>query len=244
MRAIVISGGRGSRLLTYADNTPKALLRFGDHSLLEIVLLRLRQAGFRRVTLCTGHLGDLIRQEFTDGSRLDMAIDYHHETVPLGTAGPLRQVTDWSAPALVMNCDILTTLDLNRLYREHRDSGAVLTVAVRRDEVVVPFGVVETTGDNVVRDIREKPSLGLQVSAGIYVVDPAVRTLIPQGAATDMPTLIGRLLALGHQVRSYPFTETWQDIGTPERYLAARIQFEADPLAFLPAEPVTTGQIR
>ncbi len=166
MHAIVIAGGKGTRLLPFTANIPKALMSFGEFSLLEINLLRLRHAGVDRVTLCVSHLGEMIEEAIGSGDALEIAVDYCHDPSPLGTAGPLRQVPDWDEPALVMNCDILTALDFGRLYRRHVDSGAWLTVATQRRDVVVPFGVIEFAEiGNEVRAITEKPSLPFEVSS-------------------------------------------------------------------------------
>lgn len=234
MHAIVIAGGKGTRLRPLTAETPKALMRFGEFTLLEITLLRLRQAGADRVTLCVSHLGEMIERAIGSGDALEITVDYCHDPAPLGTAGPLRQVPDWDEPALVMNCDILTALDFGRLYRRHVDSGAWLTVATQRRHVVVPFGVIEfaETGHEV-RAIREKPSLPFEVSSGVYVVDPKARELIAAQEPMDMPAFMRALLEEGHPVEASPFTDVWHDIGTPEDYQAAQRDFAADPTAYL-----------
>jgi NDP-sugar pyrophosphorylase family protein len=234
MHAIVIAGGKGARLGPLTAETPKALMRFGEFTLLEITLLRLREAGADRVTLCVSHLGEMIRQVIGSGDALGIAVEYCYDPILLGTAGPLRQVPHWDEPALVMNCDILTALDFGRLYRLHVDSGARLTVATQRRHVVVPFGVVEfaETGHEV-RAIKEKPSLPFDVSAGIYVVDPKAKDLIPMQEPTDMPALMRALLEEGHPVQASPFTDVWHDIGTPAGYQAAQRDFATDPTAYL-----------
>lgn len=242
MHAIVISGGKGSRLESLSLSTPKALLRLGSRSLLEIVLLRLGHAGFDRVTVCIGHLGDQIVTEFGDGERLGLSIDFCREQAPLGTAAPLRQVSDWTSPALVLNCDILTSLDFAALYRAHRDSGAAFTMAVRQHEMSVPFGVVDLNETGAVERLREKPSLSVSVSSGIYVIDPSTRDLLPESGRMDMPELVDALLGAGRSVRSYRFTSDWADIGTPASYAAAKLAFEADPGRYLP--PAVAGLAR
>jgi len=234
MHAIVIAGGKGTRLRPLTAETPKALMKFGDFSLLEITLFRLRQAGADRVTLCVSHLGEVIERAIGSGDALDIAVDYCHDPSPLGTAGPLREVPDWDTPALVMNCDILTTLDFGRLHRRHLDSEAWLTVATQRRTVVIPFGVLEVAeAGGEVRAIREKPSLPFEVSSGIYVVDPKARSLIPPQEPMDMPTLMRALLEQGHLVEASAFTDAWHDIGTPAGYQAAQRDFATEPAAYL-----------
>jgi NDP-mannose synthase len=243
MHAIVIAGGKGTRLGSLTANTPKALMRFGDRSLLEITLLQLRQAGATRVTLCVSHLSYAIEREFNDGERLGLRIDYCRDPGLLGTAGPLRHVPEWRLPALVVNCDILTSLDFARLYRTHRESNRTLTVATQRRDIAVPFGVLDLTDHGSVQAIREKPTLSFDVSAGIYVVNAEARALIPADEPTDMPSLIHALLERSSPVGTYPFTARWHDIGTPDSYQAAQNEYLADPHAFLSPEPVgVTGE--
>jgi NDP-sugar pyrophosphorylase family protein len=214
-------------------------------SILEITLLRLRACGFSRVTLCVSYRGDMIRREFGDGGRLGLSIDYCWDREPLGTAAPLLLVSEWETPALVMNGDVLTSLDFASVMASHRQHGGLMTVATHRCQVPVDFGVLDIT-DGRVRAIREKPRLPVDVAAGIQVVDPAVRTHLPDHGQLDMPTLVTALITEGQEVYAHPFAEPWHDIGTPSSYETARMDFLVDPERYLPgglpgpdAEPAT-----
>jgi NDP-sugar pyrophosphorylase family protein len=233
MHAIVIAGGKGTRLGHLTASTPKALMRFGAYSLLEITLIRLRQAGADLVTLCVSHLSEAIEREIGTGEDFGLHVDYCHDPGLLGTAGPLRGVSRWTEPALVMNCDLLTALDFGALFDAHLGSGRKLTVATQSRDVVVPFGVVQFTANGEVEAVREKPALPFDVSCGMYVVDPSVRTLIPPDTGMDMPDLMQALLEGGHRIGAYPFADDWHDIGNPESYRTAQANFAAEPSAYL-----------
>ncbi|MEU5161885.1 sugar phosphate nucleotidyltransferase [Streptomyces sp. NPDC020875] len=232
MRAIILTGGKGTRLRPYTENRPKGLLQLSRYSILEVIIRRLRGAGFSHITLCVSHLADQIRAEFGDGEPLGVRIDYSTDPRPLGTAAPLARVAEWHGPALVMNGDVLTALDFAELYRTHKDSGGVLTVASFRRPLPIGFGVLDVR-DGAVAGIWEKPTLRLDISAGIYVADPAVLEAIVPGKAIDMPDLVGSMIESGRRVQVYSFTDRWHDIGTPERYEEAKRCFAADPDLYL-----------
>lgn len=234
MHAIILAGGLGTRLEPLTASTPKPLLRLGQLSVLEIALRQLQACGFTRVTLCVSYRGDDIRREFGDGDRLGLSVDYSWDHEPSGTAGPLLSAPGWETPALVMNGDILTTLNFAALFEAHREHGGVMTVVTRRCHVPIEFGVLELT-DGRVCGIREKPELAIDTAAGIEVIDPEARTWLPDGSHLDMPTLIESLIAQGQDVHAYPFAGPWHDIGTPSNYESARTDFIADPARYLPA---------
>lgn len=236
MHAIILAGGRGSRLAPLTADMPKPLLRLGQRSILEITLRRLRASGFTRVTLCVSHLGEMICREFGDGGWLGLSIDYAWDHTLLGTAAPLSSVSGWAESALVMNGDILTAIDFSTLVEAHRRAGGLLTVAIHRLHVPLDFGVVDFDEHHRVHTIREKPSIPVDIAAGIQVVDPEVRTYLPRTMPLDMPALVTALIADGHPVQAYPFTEPWHDVGTPTSYEAARKDFLIDPTRYIPSD--------
>jgi NDP-mannose synthase len=248
MHAIVLAGGKGTRLLPHTRHRPKALIRLGRCPILEIILRRLRASGFDRVTLCVSHLGEMIRAEFGDGRRLGLAIDYCVDERPLGTAAPLLLVEDWTTPAVVMNGDILTAIDLAGLHRTHRRSGARLTVAFHRRSLTSPMGLLQMRGASVTA-VWEKPTFEWNVSCGIYVVDPLVRRHIPRGVPADMPGLISTLVERGEPVRGHRFSAPWHDIGSPASYERAHLAYLADPDLYLdprapaPVPPDDRGEL-
>src|SRR3954462_9427181 len=143
-RAVILAGGKGSRLSPYTTVLPKPLLPVGDRPILDVVVHQLRDFGFRDITLAVGHLAHLVRAVMGDGSRLDVTIDYHEEPEPLGTVGPLATIDGLDDSFLVMNGDVLTALDYARLVNTHRESGNVLTIASHRRTVHTEYGILHT----------------------------------------------------------------------------------------------------
>jgi NDP-sugar pyrophosphorylase family protein len=219
MRAVVLAGGFGMRLRPYTTILPKPLLPVGDRPILEIILRQLAAAGFDRVDLCVGHLGELIRVYFTDGTVLPegLELDWHWEPdEPLGTAGALRVVPGLEGTFLAMNGDILTTLDYRELLAHHRRSSAGLTIAAQSKRVEIELGVIELEGDRV-SGYREKPTLGYDVSMGIYVYEARVLSHLPDGPC-QFPELVQRLLAAGELVCAFRSDAPWYDLGTVSEY--------------------------
>ena len=228
MRAVVLAGGLGMRLRPYTTILPKPLLPIGDRPILEIILNQLAGAGFHRVDLCVGHLGDLIRVYFSEGTVLpdDLELDWHWEPGdPLGTAGALRVVPGLDSTFLAMNGDILTTLDYGDLMAQHRESGAALTIAVQGRRVEIDLGVLELEGDRVIA-YDEKPALTYDVSMGIYAYEPRALAYLPSDGPCQFPELVQRLLAAGEHVAYYRSDADWFDIGTTGEYERAVAELE------------------
>jgi dTDP-glucose pyrophosphorylase/CBS domain-containing protein len=221
MSAVVMAGGFGRRLRPLTDHLPKPMLPVGDRPLLERTLERLRDAGIQSVSITTHYLAEAIVGYFGDGHAFGLELDYVAEDRPLGTAGALTQVGRFTGTLLVLNGDILTGVDFRDMLAFHRTHGADATVAVRRYEVPVPYGVVECE-DGVVLEVREKPSLHLLINAGMYLLEPTVRDYIPVGEPFDMPQLLQRLLRDHRRVVSFPVLEYWVDIGQPPDYASAQ----------------------
>jgi NDP-mannose synthase len=227
MRAVVLAGGLGMRLRPYTTILPKPLLPIGERPILEIILGQLAAAGFTKADLCVGHLGDLIRVYFTEGTLLPpgLELDWHWEPdEPLGTAGALRVVPGLDGTFLAMNGDILTTLDYRALVDHHRNAGAALTIAIQGKRVEVDLGVLELERSRVV-GYREKPTLSYDVSMGIYIYEPRALDHLPDGPCT-FPDLVLRLLAAGEHVEAYRSDADWFDIGTVGEYERAVAEVE------------------
>lgn len=227
-RAIVLAGGRGTRLAPYTTVLPKPLMPIGDMPVLEILLRQLRRAGIRHVTLAVGHLAALLEAYFGDGSRLGISLDYSYEDEPAGTAGPLALLDDLDDTFLVMNGDLLTSIDFADLLRSHRAREAAITVGLFEKQVPLDLGVVETSEDGRVTNYIEKPTLTYDVSVGIYAMQPAVLEHIERGERLDLPDLVLRLIGAGAAVDAYRFSGTWFDIGRPDDYAAASEHFERE----------------
>lgn len=221
---VLLAGGTGTRLRPYTTVLPKPLMPVGDMPVLEILLRRLAAAGFVRVNLAVGHLAELIEAYFGDGSRFGVELVYWREDEPLGTAGPIAQMALDGDRVLVMNGDLLTTLDFAPLLDEHRSSGATATIAVLSREVPIDFGVVHLDGDTVA-SFEEKPVLRYNVSMGVYVFERRVVELIPSGEHYDFPDLLGTVLEHGWPVHAYRSGDFWLDIGQPEDYKLALDSF-------------------
>jgi NDP-sugar pyrophosphorylase family protein len=206
----------------------------GSMPILEVVLRQLRRHGFSHVTLAVGYLSQLIMAYFGNGSELDLGLEYSRENEPLGTAGPLRLVTGLESPFLVMNGDILTTLDYWALVAFHRDHEALATVAVHPREVRIDLGVVELNEKDELVGYSEKPVLHHLASMGVYVLDPRVLSLMPQSGYLDLPDLMRQLIAAGERVVAYRHAGYWMDIGRADDYEQAAKDFERDRARFLP----------
>ena len=236
MRAIVLAGGKGTRLRPFTTSFPKPLVPVGDVPILEILLRQLKAHGVTHVTVLTGHLAYLIEGYFGDGSSLGLSIDYLHEDEPLGTAGPLRQLAGTiTSDFFVLNGDLLTDLDFATLMRRHRESGAAATVSTFARAEKIELGVLHIgpTGDVV--GYEEKPTLSYHVSMGVYAMAPRVLDRVPPGYY-DMPTLVTDLLAEGERVASHRHNGRWLDIGRGDDYDEANRLFADDPGIFLPSE--------
>src|SRR4051812_26347151 len=229
--AFILAGGKGVRLRPYTTLIPKPLVPIGDHSIIEIVLRQLANRGFERATIAIGHLGQLIRAFVGDGSQWGIEVRYTHEDKPLGTIGPaLLDLEDRPEHFLIMNGDILTDLDYDHFLDAHIDSGAPLTVATYEREHKVDFGVLDIAGRNIVR-FREKPTYTYSVSMGVYAVSAETLRRYPPGRPFGFDDLILDLLRRGQKPGNYPFSGFWLDIGRPDDYDRANLEFsELKPL--------------
>jgi NDP-sugar pyrophosphorylase family protein len=234
VKAVILAGGKGHRLAPYTTVFPKPLMPIDDVPILEIVIRQLKQAGFDEITMAVGHLAELLMAYFGDGSKFDLHIRYSHEERPLGTAGPISLVEGLEEPFLVMNGDLLTTLDYQAMWEYHAGNGAIATLATFQRNVQIDLGVIETDEQHRVRGYIEKPTYHYQVSTGIYIFEPAVLKYIPKNKRMDLPDLILKLLATGQRVAAYSFEGLWLDIGRPDDYERAVVEFELHRAEFLP----------
>jgi NDP-mannose synthase len=228
MKAVVMAGGKGTRLAPYTKILPKPLMPIGDLPILEILLRQMRRAGVTEVILTVGHLAELLRSFFQDGSRFGLHIDYSFEDKPLGTAGPLSLVRDRLHDTfIVTNGDVLTTLNLQHMIEAHRESGAAATIAMQMRQVKIDLGVLECDDGLELTGYVEKPTYEFRVSMGIYLFEPLVIDYIPYNEYLDFPDLVLRLLEAGQRVVGYPFEGYWQDLGRPDDYEQAVQDFES-----------------
>lgn len=233
LKAVVLAGGRGTRLAPYTSILPKPLMPIGDMPILEVMLMQMKLAGVNEVILTVGHLASLLRAYFGDGEQWNMNIRYSYEPQPLGTAGPISLVKDLETTFLVTNGDVLTTLNLKELIDFHRREGGIATIAVHQRQVRIDLGVVQSSADHKITDYIEKPSYDYTVSMGIYVFEPRVLGFIPQGQYLDFPNLVLNLIAAGEKVVAYPFDGYWMDLGRPDDYEQANKDFNDMKTLFL-----------
>lgn len=236
MKAVVLAGGKGRRLAPYTQIIPKPLMPIGDTPILEILLRQMKHAGITDVTLTVGYLGDLLRLFFQDGSKLGLNITYCHEDAPMGTSGPLANVTGLDDTFLVCNGDVLTTLNLADLIAFHRSSGSIATIASHRRQVKIDLGVVQSDGDHHIIGYDEKPSYDFLVSMGVYVFEPRALDYIPKNQYLDFPDLVLKFIAAKEEVSVYKFDGYWEDLGRPDDYERASADFEKMHDQFLPED--------
>jgi NDP-sugar pyrophosphorylase family protein len=238
MRAVILAGGKGTRLAPYTTVLPKPLMPIGDMPILEVVLRQLKAAGITRVTIAVGYLAELLQAFCGDGSRLGLDIDYSFEDKPLGTVGPLTKIKDLDDTFLMMNGDVLTTMDYGALIETHKRSGAVTTIATHEREVRIDFGVLETNSEGRLVEYIEKPTKHFHVSMGVYVFEPEVLRFLEPNHYLDFPDLVKTLISREEAVSSYPFAGYWLDIGRHDDYATAIEEFDARRHEFLPNETV------
>ncbi len=233
MQAVVLAGGKGTRLKPFTNAIPKPLVPLGDLPILEIVLRQLRYHGVTDVVLAVNHLARLIQAFFGDGNDLGLRLTYSVENQPLGTAGPLRLLDHLEDNFLVMNGDLLTTIDFRDLYGFHTDASATATIATYKKEVKIDLGVLEIEHDRFL-NYTEKPTYRYDVSTGIYAFSRKVLAYIPAEQKFDMPALMLALSAAGEPVRCYSGDYEWLDIGRVEDYERAIEAFESARSRYLP----------
>ncbi|MBD3317738.1 MAG: NTP transferase domain-containing protein [Chitinivibrionales bacterium] len=220
MKAILLAGGKGTRLRPYTNVLPKPLMPIGHFPILEIVLRRLRAAGITEVIICVGYLHHLLESYFGDGQKWDVRISYSREEEPLGTAGPISLVEGLDEDFLVMNGDILTDLPFEDLIALHKSDNAVATVTTYKKTVNVNLGVLDINGAGRIVDYAEKPVFDYWVSMGVYMFSPAVLTYLERGKYLDLPNLIRLLLNAERKVCCFRHEGTWFDLGRKEDYEA------------------------
>jgi NDP-mannose synthase len=227
MKALILAGGKGTRLRPYTTTIPKPLMPIGDKAILEIVVEQLKYCGFDEIIMSIGHLGELIMAFFGDGSKYDVNIKYTKEEKPLGTAGPLSLIkNDVEGPFLMMNGDILTDLDYSDLMDYHKKKRNIATVALNKRVVNIDFGVTEVNEKNLIVGYKEKPVIDYLVSMGVYIFEERILEYIEDEKYFDLPDLINKLLNNGETVNGYIFDGYWLDIGRHDDYEKANKEFD------------------
>jgi len=225
MEAIILAGGKGTRLKPYTVTLPKPLVPVGEKPILEIIVNQLNKQGFKKITLAVGHLSELIEAYFGNGKKFGVEIKYSREEKPLGTAGPLKLIQNTDTHFLVMNSDDLTDFDYKKFLEVHKNSDAAITIATYKKEVKIDLGVLKIDSQNELQDYIEKPTYHHNVSMGIYAFSKEALNFIPEGEYFDFPSLIKKIKLAGKSVKCYQHTGYWLDIGRPEDFEKANEDF-------------------
>lgn len=224
--AVILSGGLGTRLKPFTNAIPKPLLPIGEKAVLEIQIERLVKYGFTKIILATNYKAEYIENFFGDGSRYGVELIVSREDKPLGTAGPIKLVSEHlDEPFLVMNGDILTTMDFNKMYDYAKNNDSLLTIGLKKIIMPYAFGNIFFEDDRVT-GIQEKPDLITYAMAGIYVMKPGILNQIPDDTYFGIDKLVQGMLAQDIPVRKYDIEEYWLDIGRIDDYEKAQDDYE------------------
>lgn len=234
IKAILLAGGRGVRLRPLTAVFPKPMVPLGHMPIIEILLTKIKNAGLKDVTVSTGYLAELIMALCGDGSKYDLDIDYVKEEEPLGTAGPLGLIDELPENFIVMNGDLLTTLNFGKMIDFHKENDADVTIATFKRDVKIDFGVVDRDGA-VFKGFKEKPTYHFDVSMGFNILSKRVLQHVKKNEYLDMPDLILKVHESGGKVCCYQEDCYWLDIGRMDDYAQAQIDFEENQELFLGA---------
>jgi len=227
MKAIILAGGKGTRLAPYTTVFPKPLMPIDGMPILEVIVKQLAHFQIKELIFAVSPQSEaLLSAYFGNGRRFGVDVSYSKEEKPLGTAGPLSLISDLTETFLVMNGDILTTLDYRKLLERHRRRKGMVTIAMSQKKVQLELGVMEFDKEHQLTRYIEKPTLSYSVSMGVYVFEREILEWVPLGKYLDFPELIQKLLKRKERVICYPSNDFWLDIGRHEDYEEAQKKFQ------------------
>jgi NDP-sugar pyrophosphorylase family protein len=219
VKAVILAGGKGTRLKPYSTVIPKPLVPIGNKAVLEILIGRLKKFGVRDLTICVNHLAGLIKAYFGDGEKFGIEIEYSVEDKQLGTVAPIKLVKGLPENFFVMNGDLLTDLDFKKLYNNHLENKTLMTIAIYKRTSKIDFGVIDVDKvNNIVKGFKEKPEYELNVSMGVYILNKKVLEIIPENKKFGFDDLVLEMLKKGQTIKVYPYSGYWLDIGRPDDY--------------------------
>jgi len=224
MKAVILAGGKGTRLKPYTTVIPKPLVPLGDKAIIETLIIRLKKAGVDEVFICVNHLAEIIMAFLGDGKKFGLKINYSLEKRPLGTVAPIKLIKNLPDNFLVMNGDLLTDLDFRKLYKNHIESKSLLTVSTYKRKVKIDFGVVKTENKKI-KDFVEKPEYDFEVCMGVYAMNKKLLKYVPHNKAFGFDNLVVALLKKNLSINTFPYDGYWLDIGRPEDYEKANEDF-------------------
>ena len=223
---VIMAGGIGKRLMPLTKETPKPMLKIGAKPILRIIIEKFKQYGFSDFLISVNYKAEQIIDYFGDGSDLGVTIDYIREEKKLGTAGAISLIKrKMEHPFFVVNGDVLTNLNYARMMDQHIRHGAFATMGLREYDIQIPYGVINTDGDQIV-SIEEKPTLSYHINGGIYILDPACIPLLRSDEYMDMPDLFQEVIRQERKVFPYIIREYWIDVGRPEDLRRAETENE------------------
>lgn len=233
MQAVILAGGKGTRLKPFTTTIPKPLVPIDDMPILEVVLRQLKRAGFSDIILSVNHLAELLMAFFGDGIKYGLSITYCYEEEPLGTAGSLSIIDTLQDNFIIMNGDLLTSIDFKDLFNYHLKNKCDATITTYKKEVKIDLGVLKIENNQFI-DYIEKPTYYYDVSMGIYVLSKKAVSYIPHKTKFDMPDLMLALNRSKKKICCYSGSYYWLDIGRIEDYEAAVEIFKNKRDEFLP----------
>jgi NDP-mannose synthase len=225
-RAVILAGGKGTRLKPYTISLPKPLVPIVDTPVIEIIIRQLKNNNFHHITLAVNHMSEVIKAYCGDGSKWGIKIDYSQEETPLGTMGPLKNIKDLPNTFLVLNGDIITDLNYEEFYNSHNTTNSIFTISSYSRMEEVDYGVLETS-ENMLLGFKEKPKINYEVSMGIYMVSKEVLKFIPENQAYGFDQLMLKLLKSKKKVAVQQHKDYWLDIGRPSDYMIAIDDYES-----------------
>jgi NDP-sugar pyrophosphorylase family protein len=232
-RAVVLAGGRGTRLRPYTVVLPKPLMPIGDYPILEVIVRQLQQQGFRHITLAVNHQANLIKAFFQGGETWNVHIDYSMESKPLSTVAPLKLIPDLPEYFILMNGDVLTDLNVRSLISRHIAEKRLFTIAASWRTQTADYGVLHADENFRLTRFEEKPTTRYLVSMGVYVVSRTVLNDVPDDQKFGFDDLMLSMLAKDKKVHVHPHDGYWLDIGRPDDYMKAIEDFEKGKDIFL-----------
>ena len=219
MKAVIMAGGKGTRLKPYTTSIPKPLVPVGDKAIIEILLNRLKKNGVNEVFICLNHFAEMITAFLGNGNKFGLKINYSLEDRPLSTVAPLKLITNLPEDFLVMNGDLLTDLDFSKLFQYHLQDSSLLTVATYSRAAKIDFGVIEIDpATNTASGFREKPEYRFDVSMGVYAMNQKILNFVPDNEPFGFDHLMLKLLETRQRISVFPYNGYWLDIGRPEDY--------------------------
>jgi NDP-sugar pyrophosphorylase family protein len=233
-RAVVLAGGKGTRLRPYTVVLPKPLMPIGEYPILEVIVRQLKNNDFSHITMAVNHQAEIIQAFFGDGSKWGLKIDYSLEHKALSTMAPLKLIQDLPDNFLVMNGDVLTDLNFSKFYQNHVENENIFTISSYAREVKTEFGVLESDNNNLLIGFQEKPVSRYDVSMGIYMVSRKAMQYIPENSAYGFDDLMLDLIENSQMPKLDKYKGYWLDIGRPDDYDVAINIFEEKRKQFLP----------